>query len=78
VGDDIRVTRRDGVVAVFRVTHTSVVRWNASGIDPSAEGHRLVLATCWPLDAATTTRLRYLVHADLVSRPVALATVSGR
>ena len=71
VGDAISVTRRDGAVVLFRVTHTSVVRWDASGIDPLAAGRYLVLATCWPLDAATTTPLRYLVHADLVDDIVA-------
>ena len=34
VGDEIRVTRRDGRELRFRVTGTSVVRWDASGIDP--------------------------------------------
>jgi sortase A len=70
-GDVIRVTRRDGAVVSFRITHTSIVRWDASGIDPFAAGHHLVLSTCWPLDAATASPLRYLVHADLVAEPAA-------
>jgi sortase A len=49
------------------VTGTSVVRWNASGIDPHADGRRLVLVTCWPLDAHFAGPLRYLVRAELVS-----------
>ena len=65
IGDEIRVTRRDGRTFRFRVTRTSVVRWDASGIDPAADGHRLVLATCWPLDAKLSGPLRYLVHAEL-------------
>jgi sortase A len=41
VGDEIRVTRRDGRQFPFRVTGTSVVRWDVSGIDPHADGRRL-------------------------------------
>ncbi len=67
VGDEIRVTRRDGRAFRFRVTGTSVARWDASGIDPAADGRHLVLATCWPLDATTSGPLRYLVHADLAA-----------
>jgi sortase A len=63
VGDEIRVTRADGTQVGFRVTATSVVRWDASGIDPLAPGQNLVLATCWPLDGKTSGPLRYLVHA---------------
>src|SRR3984893_16706559 len=66
VGDEIRVTRRDGRDFRFRVTGTEVVRWDASGIDPSAGGRNLVLVTCWPLDAMVSGPLRYLVHAEMV------------
>jgi sortase A len=65
-GDDIVVTRRDGATARFRVTHTQVVRWDSSGIDPAAPGAHLALATCWPLASALPGPLRYVVHADLV------------
>ena len=44
---------------------TSVVRWDASGIDPRSNGRRLVLATCWPLDGKFSGPLRYLVHAEM-------------
>jgi sortase A len=64
-GDAIRVTRRDGRVLTFRVTGTTVVRWDASGIDAHADGRALVLATCWPLDAKFSGPLRYLVRAEL-------------
>jgi sortase A len=67
VGDEIRVTRHDGAVVRFRVTGTSVVRWDSSGIDPETNnGRRLVLATCWPLDAKFSGPLRYLVHAEAI------------
>jgi len=63
-GDAIVVTRRDGRVARFRATHTQVVRWNASGIDPDAPGRQLALVTCWPLDSILPGPLRYVVYAD--------------
>jgi sortase A len=64
-GDEIVVTRRDGTVVRFSVTHTEVVRWDASGIDPAAPGRRLALVTCWPLDSVLPGPLRYVVYADL-------------
>jgi sortase A len=67
IGDEIRVTRRDGKTFRFRVTGTSVAPWDASGIDPAADGRHLVLATCWPLDAQFSGPLRYLVHAEIAS-----------
>jgi sortase A len=66
IGDEILVTRRDKRHFRFRVTGTQVVRWDASGIDPSAGGRNLVLVTCWPLDAMVSGPLRYLVHAEMV------------
>jgi sortase A len=65
-GDEIRVTRRDGRTFGFRVADTSVVRWDASGIDPQADGHWLALVTCWPLDATLSGPLRYVVRARLI------------
>ncbi len=65
-GDEIRVTRRDGAQLSFRVTHTSIVRFDQSGVDALAPGRRLVLATCWPFDAKTDGPWRYLVHAEQV------------
>jgi sortase A len=64
VGDEIRVTRRDGVRITFRVMRMAVAPWDAPGIDPHAAGRHLVLATCWPLDAKTQGPLRYLVFAE--------------
>jgi sortase A len=65
-GDEVMVTRRDGATFRFRVTGTSVVRWDVSGIDPYSAGRRLVLATCWPLDGKFSGPLRYLVHAEMI------------
>jgi sortase A len=66
IGDAIHVTRSDGATFQFRVTRTSVVRWDSSNIDPYAEGRALVLSTCWPLDGKFSSPLRYLVRAEIV------------
>jgi sortase A len=66
VGDEIDVTRLDGRTFRYRVDATSVVRFDASGIDPLSDGHELVLSTCWPFDALTQGPERYLVHATML------------
>jgi sortase A len=71
--DDIEVTRRDGRSFRYRVTGTSVVRFDASGIDALADGSELALTTCWPLDALTPGPMRYVVHA-VMEGPRQLAT----
>ncbi|WP_448953252.1 class GN sortase [Labrys neptuniae] len=65
-GDEIAVTRRDGVKARYRVTGHDVRRWDNSGIDGAESGRHLVLATCWPFNAVTSGPLRYLVFAEAV------------
>jgi sortase A len=66
VGDEIDVTRHDGRTFRYQVDATSIVRFDASGIDPLADGHELVLSTCWPFDALTQGPERYLVHATML------------
>ena len=66
IGDAIDVKRQDGRTFRYRVDRTSVVRFDASGIDPLSEGHELVLSTCWPFDALTQGPERYLVHATML------------
>jgi len=73
MGDEIAVTRRDGRTFRYRVNATSVVRFDQSEIDPLVDGHKLVLSTCWPLDAATQGPLRYLVHADMIEEAAGLS-----
>jgi sortase A len=63
--DRIRITRSDGQIFTFRVSHMAVARWDEAEIDPKAPGVHLVLATCFPFDAITSGALRYLVYADL-------------
>jgi len=79
VGDDIDVTRRDGTMYRYRVTHFSIVRWDQSGIDPFADGYNLILATCWPLTDKLPGPMRYLVHAELVAQsPAEHVHTAGR
>jgi sortase A len=67
VGDEIDVTRRDGLTFHYRVDGSSVVRFDASGIDPFGTGYELVLSTCWPFDAVTPGPDRYVLHATMVA-----------
>lgn len=66
IGDEIEVTRSDGKQFRYQVDATSVVRFDASGIDPLADGYHLVLSTCWPFEALTPGPERYLVHATMI------------
>ena len=69
IGDEIDVTRDDGKTFRYRADASSVVRYDASGIDPLSGGHALVLSTCWPFDALTSGPERYLLHASLIEAP---------
>jgi sortase len=64
-GDEIDVTRSDGKRFRYRADWSSVVRFDASGIDPLSDGYELVLSTCWPLDALTPGPERYVLHATM-------------
>jgi len=66
IGDEIDITRDDGTMFRYRADKTSIVRFDASGIDPLADGYELVLSTCWPFDALTSGPERYLLHATLM------------
>src|SRR6266567_3989103 len=66
IGDEIEITRSDGQTFRYRADASSVVRFDASGIDPLAGGFELVLSTCWPFDALTPGPDRYLLHATMM------------
>jgi sortase A len=66
IGDEIAVTRSDGKAFRYRADGTSVVRFDASGIDPLTDGYELVLSTCWPFDAVTPGPNRYVLHATMI------------
>ncbi len=63
--DQILVTRSDGKMVSYRVSHMTVARWDEAKLAPDREGRHLVLATCYPFDAITPGPLRYLVYADM-------------
>jgi len=67
LGDEIDVTRSDGRKFRYRADATSIVRFDASGIDPLKDGYELVLSTCWPFDALTPGPDRYLLHATMIA-----------
>ena len=66
-GDEIDITRSDGKTFRYRANSSSIVRFDASGIDPLTDRHELVLSTCWPFDALTPGPDRYLLHATLIT-----------
>jgi sortase A len=66
-GDEIRVTRNDGMTVWFRVLGTEVVAWDGNDIDPEANGHFLVLSTCWPFGTTEPGPQRYVVKAQMIA-----------
>jgi sortase A len=66
IGDVIDVIRSDGQHFRYRADSSAVVRFDASGIDPTAPGFELILATCWPFDAVAPGPERYILHATLI------------
>jgi sortase A len=65
-GDSITVQTPEGA-KTFRVSHSEVVRWDQSGIEPHDSGPpRIALVTCWPLDAKVSGPMRYVVWAEVV------------
>ncbi len=69
IGDEIVITRSDGHAFRYRADGASVVRFDASGIDPLSGGYELILSTCWPFDAVTPGPERYVLHATMIGLP---------
>ncbi len=70
-GDIVDVERADGGAAPFEITHTEIVRHDASGIVPEDGGPaRLALVTCWPFGTTEPGPLRYVVWGRLMSPSV--------
>src|SRR6266566_263202 len=67
IGDEIEITRSDGKTFHYRADAASVVRFDASGIDPLTDRHELVLSTCWPFDVLTAGPERYVLHATMIA-----------
>ncbi len=72
IGDEIVITRSDGHAFRYRADGASVVRFDASGIDPLSGGYELILSTCWPFDAVTPGPERYVLHATMIGLPGAV------
>jgi len=62
-GDALAVRRIDGTTANFTVRQAWIARYDDSGIDAASDETLLALTTCWPLDAAISGPLRYIVEA---------------
>ena len=69
IGDEIVVARSDGKQFRYRADGASVVRFDATGIDPLTGGYELVLSTCWPFDAIIPGPTRYVLHATMAGPP---------
>ncbi len=67
IGDVISVMRDDGLSFSYRVTNMRVADADQSGIDRHAAGFHLVLSTCYPFEAITHGKQRYLVEAEMIS-----------
>jgi len=66
-GDIITIRTRQGLNRRYRVTGTSVVRWDRYAAPDAVMGERLDLATCFPFDAIRRGPLRYVVHSEVVT-----------
>ncbi|MBR0972153.1 class GN sortase [Bradyrhizobium japonicum] len=66
IGDIIEITRRDGRQFRYRADASAIVRFDESGIDPTAQDFQLVLTTCWPFEAVTPGPERYVLHGVLI------------
>lgn len=64
-GDEIVITRDDGLTFTYEATGAEVVRYDRSGLTANSQGRYLALATCWPFDSKVSGPLRYVVHAKL-------------
>src|SRR5260370_6638899 len=69
IGAEIDITRSDGIIFHYRADDASVVRFDASGIDPLTDGYELALSTCWPFEALTPGPERYVLHATMIGHP---------
>lgn len=65
-GDAVVVQTRAGTLRRYRVTGTSVVRWDGYAVADERAGERLDLVTCFPFDAVRRGPWRYVVHAQAV------------
>jgi sortase A len=65
-GDDIDITTANGKTIRYRMTGSTIVHAQASGIVTKGETRRLALVTCYPFDGLQRGPLRYVVFAENV------------
>jgi sortase A len=65
IGDAITLTGTNGLTYTYRITQTRIADATNSGITRHAPGFNLVLSTCWPFNALTQGKERYIVEAVL-------------
>jgi sortase A len=63
-GDFVTLQTREGTLLRYRVTGTSIVRWDRYAPPDDTMGERLDLATCYPFDAIRSGPWRYVVHTE--------------
>lgn len=68
-GDVLSLQMRDGPLLHYRVTGTSIVRWDRYAIPDNTMGQRLDLATCYPFGAIRSSPWRYIVHFEALNGP---------
>lgn len=65
-GDDIDLATPTGKTIRYRMTGSSIVHAQASGITAAGKTQRLALVTCYPFDGLQRGPLRYVVFAEAV------------
>jgi sortase A len=64
VGDEIVIQTPERTTVRYRMTGSTVVHADASGIATKSKARRLALVTCYPFDAVERGPLRYVVFAE--------------
>jgi sortase A len=65
-GDEVDITTAEGKTVRYRMTGSSIVHAQASGIVTHGTDRRLALVTCYPFDGLQRGPLRYVVFATAV------------
>lgn len=64
VGDEIVIQTPERATVRYRMTGSTIVHADASGIATKSKARRLALVTCYPFDAVERGPLRYVVFAE--------------
>ena len=75
LGETLHLQQADGFVQTYRVQDTQVVDAGMAWLRAPAQGHWLVLVTCYPFDAIQTGgSLRYVVMAEALEPQTVIAS----